>query len=164
MAKKLDFVDLPALDKALFIAMNRVYLDKLISLTPLMGENNLKQQWDFEKLEPFHYALNNPEGEFIKWFEEGKDPFVIVRKNKKFLRFKKPDGWDAKKGGKPNPKISAKLGEKNIVFSNDKYVWAKGVMHPGFEARHFIHTLFTDQSIYNEFQSTVMRLYKSYLK
>ena len=92
-----------------------------------------------------------------------------MAKNKKFLRFKKPDGWELKKPSKgaklaPNPKIASKLGEKNVVFSDDRHVWAKGVMHPGFEARHFLRKIFNDPVLWKAFQDNVMINYKRYIK
>jgi hypothetical protein len=128
-------------NRVLFLAVSRTYLKAIVEATP--GKGNVAGEWDI-RIDGNDVIIYNEEfGDVVLYLERGTDTHIIRAKNKKFLKFPKPDG-PPKKGGKKIP--------GNQAFEKDGYIFAKAVYHPGIEARLFIHKVLEDESIKHRFE------------
>lgn len=128
------------LQKALFIAVSRTYFKEIVNQTP--GKGIVADGWDIN-IETRGIVISNKEfGDIIYYLEEGTKPHIIEAKNKKFLKFKKPET--------PSPKKPPIPG--NVAFEKNGYIFSKKVRHPGIEARKFIYDIFNNSTIQKRFE------------
>ena len=133
-------------------AVSRVYLKEIVKQTPGIG--TVANAWEID-IDGNDIVIYNEEfGDIIRYIEEGTEPHIIRAKNKKFLKFKKPD----KKSGRPTKKIPG-----NIAFEKDGYIFAKAVYHPGIEARLFIQRILQNPNLSKQFDAEFESLLKKKL-
>jgi hypothetical protein len=142
-------ITLTELNQITLRALSRTYLREIIKATP--GQGNAAGTWDITIRGDEIVIFNEEWGDVIRYIEEGTKEHIIRAKNKKFLRFKKPE----KSSGKPSKKIPG-----NQAFEADGYIFAKAVYHPGIEARLFIHKILNDANIAKAFDAEFEKLLK----
>lgn len=132
------------INSAIRDAINETYLRRIVETTPFKT-GHTSGLWELENPEPLVFNLVNPAGDVVLALEHGTGEHIIEAKTKKFLKFKKP-----KLGGRRNTK---KL-TGNIAFESKdhKFVFAKKVLHPGFEGRRFIEKMLDDEALAKEFE------------
>lgn len=107
-------------NKEFYLAIQDVFLEKLIDKTPVGETGETGASWDikFKKNEVICFNTN---GEIIYYLEEGTKPHTITPLNKKALAFD--------------------IGGVGVV--------TKVVKHPGTKALKFINSIMQDQSNWN---------------
>ncbi len=133
------------LDVAILISIEEVYgnyLRENTFLGPITPKKaTIANNWNIRKIGHFEYLFSNPNYFDIHRQEFGITPQIISAKNKKMLRFKKPQSRKSVYEHIPG----------NIAFEKDGYVYAKMVRHPGFEGRRFIQKMVKDPVLMDKF-------------
>lgn len=124
-------MDKGSVSKAFGRALKKTYLKKLKENTPSKtGKTRLA--WKMKEVKPGIFEIINEQfGDIIRYLDEGTglygptgEKYIIMPKSKKSLKF----------------------------IINGQEVFAKKVVHPGLEARHFIDETFDDPNLYKEFE------------
>ena len=130
--------------KVILKAVAKTYYAEIVKNTP--GKGIVADAWDINIEGNSVVVSNNEFGNIIKFLEDGTKAHIIRAKNKKFLKFKKPEGGKKSSG----PKIPG-----NIAFEKDGYIYAKAVRHPGTAARQFIAKVLENSKITKAFQKEI---------
>ena len=155
---------------AFFLALNRVFIDKLSDATPV-DTSETASLWEVIKSsKKDEFIIRNTNGDVVLFLEEGTDPYPIEPKNKKMLRFelkkkpkfKKPKDLEMfNKNGKIfffNKHGRAVLG---FVKEGDKiFCFARKINHPGIKARHFVKEVLNNKNNWVEFDKEVKTIMK----
>ncbi len=133
------------INREAYILVEQVYGNYLRENTFLgaldQKKNLIINQWSIKPIDFLVFEFENPNFFDIKIQEEGLEPQIIRAKNKKFMRFKKPDSRKS-----PYEKIPG-----NIAFESQGYIYAKAIRHPGFEGRRFIQNMLLDDGLFKQF-------------
>ena len=138
--------------RALLRAVSRTYYAEIVRKTP--GKGHVADGWDIDIIGDTITIYNSEFGDIVNFLENGTKKHIIRAKNKKFLKFKKPDGPRKRN---PNPI------KGNVAFEKDGYIYTKAVRHPGIKARLFIQNILSDNSIAKKFELELEKELNKYI-
>jgi hypothetical protein len=144
-----DVINIFGVDKVnrvLRLSLERTYLLALKERTPYKT-GNLAGNWDINNPSPLLFEFVHPDGVIVLSLDQGSKEHIIRAEEGHYLKFKK---GARKSAYKPIP--------GNRAFEKNGYIYAKMVRHPGFAARHFVRTVFQDETLFEQFQDTVNTL------